>query len=64
MKKRFSSINEEQHSKCEEINEEFDSQNPTTIVRGVWNHHSYTVCHATTKVENLQFEFFLSFEIP
>ena len=24
-----------QQSKCEEINEEFDSQNPTTIVRGV-----------------------------
>ena len=35
MKKRFSSLNEEQHSKCEEINEEFDSQNPTTIVCGV-----------------------------
>ena len=35
--------------KFEEINEEFDSQNPTTIVRGVWNHHSYTVGHATTK---------------
>ena len=32
----------------EEINEEFDSQNPTIIVRGVWNHHSYTVGHATT----------------
>ena len=35
--------------KCEEVNKEFDSQNPTTIVRGVWNHHSYTVGHATTK---------------
>ena len=64
MKKRFSSINEEYHSECEESNEEFDSQNPTTIVHGVWNHHSYTVGHATTKVENFQFEFFLSFEIP
>ena len=51
------------NTKCEEINEEFDSQNPTTIVRGVWNHHSYTVGHATTKSWKLLFEFFLSFEI-
>ena len=32
---RFSSTNEEYHSECEEINEEIDSQGPTTIVRGV-----------------------------
>ena len=31
-----------------------------TIVRGVWNHHSYTVGHATTKCWKSSIEFFLS----
>ena len=30
------------------------------IVRGVWNHHSYTVGHATTKSWESSFGFFLS----
>ena len=50
--------------KCEEINKEFDSQNPTTIVRGVWNHHSYTVGHATNKIWKSSIWVFLLFEIP
>ena len=47
MMKRFSSTNEENHSECEEINEEIDSQGPTTIVCGALNHHSYMVGNAT-----------------
>ena len=49
MMNRFSSTDEEYHSECEEINEEIDSQGPTTIVRGVCNQHSYMVGHATTQ---------------
>ncbi len=51
MMKRFYSTNEESHSECEEINEEIDSQGPTTIVRGVCNQHSYMVGNATALCE-------------
>ena len=39
MMNQFSSTDEEYHYECEEINEEIDSQGPTTIVRGVCNQH-------------------------
>ena len=51
MMNRFSSTDEEYHSECEEINEEIDSQGPTTIVRGVCNQHSYMVGNATALCE-------------
>ena len=51
MMNRFSSTDEEYHSECEEINEEIDSQGPTTIVHGVCNQHSYMVGHATAQRE-------------
>ena len=54
---RFSSTNEECHSECEEINEEIDSQGPTTIVRGVCNQHSYMVGNATAQCELPQVDF-------
>ena len=61
MMKRFSSTNEESHSECEEINEEIDSQGPTTIVRGVCNQHSYMVGHATAQCEIPQVDFLQMF---
>ena len=61
MMNRFSSIDEEYHSKCEEINEEIDSQGPTTIVRGVCNQHSYMVGHATAQCEIPQVDFIQMF---
>ena len=57
MMNRFSSTDEEYHSECEEINEEIDSQGPTTIVRGVCNQHSYMVGNATTLCEIPQVDF-------
>ena len=57
MMNRFSSTNEEYHFECEEINEEIDSQGPTTIVRGVCNQHSYMVGHATAQCEIPQVDF-------
>ena len=57
---RFSSTDEEYHSECEEINEEIDSQGPTTIVCGVCNQHSYMVGHATAQCEIPQVEFLQS----
>ena len=57
MMKRFYSTNEESHSECEEINEEIDSQGPTTILCGVCNQHSYMVGHATAQCEILQVDF-------
>ena len=60
MMNRFSSTNEECHSECEEINEEIDSQGPTTIVRGVCNQHSYMVGHATAQREIPQVDFLQS----
>ena len=57
MMNRFSSTNEESHSECEEINEEIDSQGPTTIVRGVCNQHSYMVGNATAQCEIPQVDF-------
>jgi len=48
---------EECHSECEEINEEIDSQGPTTIVRGVCNQHSYMVGNATAQCEIPQVDF-------
>jgi len=60
MMNRFSSTDEECHSECEEINEEIDSQGPTTIVRDVCNQHSYMVGHATAQREIPQVEFLQS----
>ena len=60
MMNRFSSTDEEYHSECEEINEEIDSQGPTTIVRGVCNQHSYMVGHATAQHEIPQVDFLQS----
>ena len=57
MMNRFSSTDEEYHSQCEEINEEIDSQGPTTIIRGVCNQHSYMVGHATAQREISQVDF-------
>ena len=64
MMKRFSSTNEENHSECEEINEEIDSQGPTTIVRGVCNQHSYMVGNATAQCEIPQVDFSSNDQIP
>ena len=57
MMNRFSSTDEEYHSECEEINEEIDSQGPTTIVRCVCNQHSYMVGNATAQCEIPQVDF-------
>ena len=61
MMKRFSSTDEESHSQCEDINEEIDSQGPTTIVRGVYNQHSYMVGNAIAQCEIPQVDFLQMF---